>query len=197
MDKEKAILTAARQVFLTKGLDGARMQEIADLAGTNKALIHYYYRSKDNLYRIVLKELMSEFFHSVLQVLDNEYPLDQKVEAFFDHYTSFLQQNPMIARFILTEVGRNPSEVMEFFSVPKEFGAFNKLNIMLEASIRDGEIRQISAIDFLLNLLSLTIFPALAQPILVPVLNLDEQAYEQLLERRKKTIPKLFMKSLQ
>jgi AcrR family transcriptional regulator len=44
---EKRILDAAKEVFITRGFDGARMQEIADIADINKALLHYYFRSKD------------------------------------------------------------------------------------------------------------------------------------------------------
>src|SRR5262245_51487236 len=50
---EERIITAARKVFLSKGLAGARMQDIADEAGINKALLHYYFRSKEKLFDMI------------------------------------------------------------------------------------------------------------------------------------------------
>ncbi len=56
---EQNILNAAISVFQKKGMAGARMQEIADEAGINKAMLHYYYRSKQLLFDAVFYDLMS------------------------------------------------------------------------------------------------------------------------------------------
>lgn len=69
---ERKILEAAKRVFGRKGLDGARMQEIADEAGLNKALLHYYFRSKDNLFRAVFREVFQSFFPAVFEMMGEE-----------------------------------------------------------------------------------------------------------------------------
>jgi AcrR family transcriptional regulator len=75
---EQKILEAARQVFLKKGWNGARMQEIADEAGINKALLHYYYRSKDKLFEAVFNEIFTQFITKVSLVLLSDAPVKEK-----------------------------------------------------------------------------------------------------------------------
>ena len=52
---EERILAAAKKVFTTKGMAGARMQDIADEAVINKALVHYYFRDKDKMFEVVFR----------------------------------------------------------------------------------------------------------------------------------------------
>ena len=79
---EDKIVSAAKKVFITKGMDGARMQEIADEAGINKALLHYYFRTKNKLF----DKVFSIIFRDVLDVLEqavyNELSFEQFVEQF-------------------------------------------------------------------------------------------------------------------
>jgi TetR/AcrR family transcriptional regulator len=60
-ETERKILQAAREVFQRKGLYGARMQEIADAAGINKALLHYYFRNKDKLFDAIFSDVFQNF----------------------------------------------------------------------------------------------------------------------------------------
>ena len=85
---EEKILTAAKQVFLTRGMDGARMQDIADEAGINKALLHYYFRSKDQLFEKIFLEVAHAFLPRVLGILESESTLFEKIERFCNEYIS-------------------------------------------------------------------------------------------------------------
>ena len=90
---EEKIYEAAKKVFLTKGLDGARMQEIADIAGINKALLHYYFRTKEKLYSEVVKNSASTFFPQIMTILLSELPFEVKIWTIVDKYINFLQHN--------------------------------------------------------------------------------------------------------
>ena len=81
---EQIILKAARKVFTHKGFDGARMQEIADEAGINKALLHYYFRSKDKLFEAIFKEVITTFFPRIISVLTSDLSLFEKITLFTD-----------------------------------------------------------------------------------------------------------------
>src|SRR5690349_8657956 len=83
---EKKILEAARKVFLAQGMAGARMQDIADKAGINKAMLHYYFRSKDKLFEMIFKEAMAGFVPWANAVFDADIPLFQKIEQFTSEY---------------------------------------------------------------------------------------------------------------
>ena len=66
-DKERLIIEAAMIEFGALGVHGARMQAIADRAGVNKALLHYYFRSKEQLYLEVLRRIITPFLDRVGQ----------------------------------------------------------------------------------------------------------------------------------
>ena len=83
---EERILESARQIFQAKGLQGARMQEIADKAGINKAMLHYYYRSKELLFEAVFEEAANRIFPKIVELLNTDYPLFEKIEYFVDYF---------------------------------------------------------------------------------------------------------------
>src|SRR5690606_32367118 len=113
-ETEERILDSARDVFHERGYDGARMQEIADRAGINKALLHYYFRSKDQLFETIFKATVSKFLPAVLQNLAGDETVSVKIHRFVSSYIDTLKANPFIAAFILHELNRNPDRVRGF-----------------------------------------------------------------------------------
>ena len=85
-DTKARILDAADEIFVRRGIDGARMQEIADQAGVNKALLHYHFRSKADLARAVWLRIASSFVPGIFQMLGSDISLDEKIERFVDAY---------------------------------------------------------------------------------------------------------------
>jgi len=193
--KEK-ILEAAEKVFLTKGMDGARMQEIADEAGINKSLLHYYFKDKETLFAAIFREAVKRIVPSMASVMGSDRPLMEKIPDFFRIHTGFLQQNPMIPQFIMIEAKRNPQLIINGFSRLKEVGVFQKFEQMVNDSIAKGEISPIEPIDLLINMISLSIFPFIARPILMGFLNMTDEQYDQMLETRKTTNSSFIVNSL-
>ena len=101
---EKKILEAAKEVFIEKGNDGARMQEIADKAGINKSLLHYYYRTKEKLFESVFKFAFSQFAPKVLNAFDGDEDFFKQLEKFISIYIDIISKNAFIPMFILNEV---------------------------------------------------------------------------------------------
>ncbi len=106
---EEKIFEAATDVFLAKGMDGARMQDIANHAGINKALLHYYYRSKDRLFNAVFEKIAGKMFSKFAPIFDENLTLEDKIRFFFREHITFLQENPRLPGFILNELNRNPT----------------------------------------------------------------------------------------
>src|SRR3982751_3647938 len=96
LSTEEKILSAAKKAFLTKGMDGARMQDIADKAGINKALLHYYFRSKDRLFEMIFLEEARKFMPRIATIMLSELTLFEKIEKFVDQYIDTLSQNPLL-----------------------------------------------------------------------------------------------------
>ena len=114
-DTEQKILNAATDVFLEKGHDGARMQEIADKAGINKALLHYYFRSKQKLFRTVFKKEAQSMLASIFGLLSPSDNFQVFLEKFIFGYLNNVSSRKNILRFILWELDKSPKEVASWF----------------------------------------------------------------------------------
>jgi TetR/AcrR family transcriptional regulator len=184
---EKRILDAARHIFHIKGLAGARMQEIADEAKINKAMLNYYYRSKDRLFEAVFLEAAQNFFPKVFQMVSSDLPLFEKIEYFIDGYLTFLQKNMCIPGFIINELAQNPQRLKSFFidNDIRPPAAFLK---QISDAVEAKEIIPIEPMTLVLNILSMCIFPIVAKPVIETVFNLSEEQYSQMIEARKKQI---------
>ena len=110
---EEKIFEAATIVFEEEGLSGARMQSIADRAGINKALLHYYFRTKDHLFEAVFTKLAKKMFMKFNPIFENHLSLEEKIRFFFKEHISFMQQNPKLPGFILNEINHNPQRIQK------------------------------------------------------------------------------------
>lgn len=181
---ESNIMEAAKRIFVLKGFEGARMQEIADEAGINKALLHYYFRSKDKLFEAVFIDAFVKFVPTILITLNSNSPLFRKIEVFVDHYIDVLSKNPFIPGFILHELGHNTERLSKII---RTVGLNPDLFVeQVNAEIEAGSINPIDPRDLLVNMLAMCIFPFVGKPILKVVLfKNNEEEYHEFLNRRK------------
>ena len=197
---EALILDAARRVFIEKGMDGARMQEIADLAGINKALLHYYFRTKEKLFNTIFNQSFGEFFSRMSILMASEKNILIKISSFIDTYMDLMLQNPFLPRFIITEINRNPQVVVEKFNA---IGAeIIRKNIrLLEKQIKDeaqkGSIKYIDPKQLISSIIALCLFPFLAEPLLrMLFFEGDKAKYEKYLKERKKVVEQIILDAL-
>lgn len=201
-ETEKKILGAARTVFLRRGTAGARMQEIAEEAGVNQALLHYYFRTKERLAATVFREAASRLVPAVLGVFKSGAPLEQKIEQFVHIYIDTVRASPFIPGYVVSEMHHHPERLaamLESEGVDPAAIAVNlrqKLAAELEAAAGRGEIRQIAPEQFLLNMIGLTVIPFIARPALGIVFRMDEPAFHRLLDERRAILPRMILNSL-
>jgi AcrR family transcriptional regulator len=193
---EEKIMDAAIKVFTQKGLAGARMQEIADEAGVNKAMVHYYYRSKQNLFENIFKKKVKELFRAISIILAADKSFEDKVRSFIETEIEVISQFPTLPLFVLNEAGKNPAILEEVFEEggPKQMIGLFKM--MVEHEVNQGNIRTISFEELLINIMSLCIYPFVARPILQFVLDKDDLDYKDMIESRKQTIADLIINDL-
>lgn len=181
---EQRILTAARQVFTNKGLDGARMQEIADEAGINKALLHYYFRNKEKLFEAIFTEAVSTLLPNIIQALESKESFFDKIRIFTSQYVDLLVENPLIPSFVLNELTHHPQRIAKLI---KDSG-FNPMAFAIEIQqeIDSGRIKPVKPIHLIVNMLAMCIFPFAARPIIQNILlNNDEQLFQEFIQQRK------------
>ncbi len=192
---EQRILDAAKQVFVSKGMAGARMQDIADGAGINKAMLHYYFRSKEQLFEIIFRDSIGRFVPKVKALITSELSLYEKIEQFCDGYISMALENPYIPMFVLNELHKQPDAfVRKMFN--NELPDLSKLVQQIDEEIKKGNIKPISPVQLIMNMMSLCVFPFLAKPIFSILMGLDELQFRNSIEQRKKAVPQFIMDSI-
>ncbi len=187
MTTEEQILEAARKVFISKGLDGSRMQEIADEAGINKALLHYYFRSKEKLFERIFAEAMQRILPQVYESIGKSENIAVFIREFINNYITLLRYFPFLPLFVLHEINRDPSRIA---SIVKGKGLpVVQLQKLIDRDVEAGRMIPIPAEHLMINIMSMIVFPVVARPFIkVIVFNNDADRYEPFFEERKDMI---------
>lgn len=192
---EQKILTAARQVFIEKGLAGARMQDIADKAGINKALLHYYFRNKNKLFETVFHEAASKFLPRISVLFQPGIPLFEKIRLFVETYIDLLIENPFIPLFILNEVQKNPQEhIIRLWG--GELPPVKEFHTQIEAEVKAGHIKPIHPFDLMLNMIAMCVFPFVGATMIKSVFSVSNEQFIEVMRQRKHSIPKFIIDSI-
>jgi len=160
---EEKILEAAKEVFMKYGLYGARMQDIADTAGINKALLHYYFRNKEKLFDKIFEGALSRFFEQLDVFLNSTLPVKERLFIYTGNIIDFYAEYPQMSMFIIKEIGNHPELFREKVMAAKK-NKTGRLIPVLEEAMKNGEIKQFDTGMFMINLQSLCTFPYLASP---------------------------------
>ncbi len=192
---EDKILEAAKNVFVTKGMEGARMQEIADEAGINKALLHYYFRSKERLFEAIFTEIIKFAFPQISRIIMSDVGIVTKIEQFVDAYIDVLIKHPFIPGFIIKELNRDPSGL---FKLVVKYGldpqpVFNSI----QKAMDEGEIIQMKPRHLAANVVSMCIFPFAVRPILnFVVFKEDKKALDEFYSERADVIKQFVINAI-
>lgn len=185
------ILKAAMEEFLEKGFDGARMQAIADRAGINKALLHYHHKTKENLYMKVFKSIFQEFFASILTKISPDLSVMDYLKAFIENYIDNVASRKHMLKFIIWElendgknIGNMVREISPVTNPASNFPIFHKL----EEAKAQGIIRNVDVPHLILNIISMCLYPFIAQKIVANIWSNDNINNPTFLEERKKEI---------
>jgi AcrR family transcriptional regulator len=192
---EEKILLAARKIFVDKGLEGARMQDIADEAGINKAMLHYYFRSKEKLFETIFEQVASEFLPKIFDILQSDKPLFEKIEWFCSAYIEQEIKTPYVPIFIINEINRDPEGFLKKV-LRNQHPPFKKIIAQIKEEAKKGIIKPIEPIQLLLNTISLCIFPYLARPMIQTVTGMDMKQFNRMMKERSKTVSKMLIDSI-
>lgn len=192
---EKLILEAAKRVFHERGLAGARMQQIADEAGINKALLHYYFRNKEQLFKAVFTDAFARLIPQINEIFDSDEPLFDKIRSFADRYTAILMENHYLPGFIIQELNSNPNFAAEYLT-PERKPNPQKLFSQIRQEVEAGRIRPVEPQQFVISLLGLCLFPFIAAEMIRHVTGMSKEQYMLFLAERKKHIPEFVINAI-
>lgn len=184
LSTEDKILLAASKIFTEKGFSGARTRDIAEEAGINLALLNYYFRTKEKLFEQVMKVKIVLLFGQIIPIVTNEKTiLDEKIDLASIKYFEILSKNPNLPIFVLSEIQKKTSDIKSIIPLDKVLK-----NSILIQQIQERK-PEINPFHFLLNFLSMTVFPFLGKPILQSFDLMNDLEFQKFVEERKTLVP--------
>ena len=195
---EEQILLVAKELFMQFGYEGVSTTQVAKAVGCNQALVHYYYRTKQNLFKIICQQEIQKMLKILVDIPQEDISFEDFIEKIIEAQIGFLKNNPDAPFFIIGELRHN-SEVLkmmrELFS---EFGKeiVGKIRLFVQMKQSKGELKDISIEDLLIDIVSLDVMSFVGQVLFTQILEMDSQTQEAFLERRKIHIKKLILSNI-
>jgi AcrR family transcriptional regulator len=198
-NSEQAILDAAEKVFMDKGYSGAKMAEIAKIAGVNHAMLHYYFRTKENLFNRVFEKKAEFFLSAFKETFQLDLPFFEKIAECVEKHFDKIGENPKIPMFILREIVVNKEKkdfILKRIISTASF-VFEELEKLICEEIAKRTIAPIAPIDLLINIASLNVLTFIVAQIYFDSDKGMNDELHRFLEKRKKNNVKVILKSLQ
>jgi len=193
---EDKIFEAATDVFVEKGMDGARMQDIATHAGINKALLHYYFRTKDQLFNAVFEMIARKIFKKFAPVFDENLTLEEKIRFYFKEHIAFLQANPRLPGFLLNEVNRNPERIKKLLKTVDFDSIWLKLYDQHKEEFNRYNITKAKMPQLMISIAALSVFPFAARGIIEGILERTGLDFNEYMEERKEFAADFVIKAI-
>ncbi|MDD4490300.1 MAG: TetR/AcrR family transcriptional regulator, partial [Paludibacter sp.] len=185
---EQAILEAAEKLFLEKGFEATSTTQIAKEVGCNQALIHYYFRTKENLFNTIFELKFRLFFQQLFNVEGvKSMGFEDKIRHLITSHFALLEHNPQIPLLIIRELSRRPEQVAllreKLRKLPEKL--FAALNDELQTEIKAGRVRPVSLIDIMIPAISMNVALFVMMPVVEQVLQMDEKQKKNLINHRR------------
>ena len=196
--KEQQILEAAEKEFLEKGYNGARTTSIAKAADVTHAMLHYYFRTKEQLFEHIIDKKMSEIVPLMTHLFGNSgLPLVERIEEAVSVHFDFVVSNPDLPRFLINEVLPNKERCDLFRSKIENVLYFvDNLQREVNEAAASGEVEQFNVLLLFQSVLSLNIFPSVMENMIENLLGDNGQSMKEVLAQRKAENIELIMRRI-
>lgn len=195
---EQAILQAAEALFLKQGFAQTTTKQIAQRAGCNQALLHYYYRTKDNLFVQIFEEKAKFIATHFLDINSTAQTLEERISQMVEVHFELFRKNPRLVPFLLKEVLSDPVRVAPILDKIKQYMVkiFAKIDEALHEEIEKGAARPVSTLNVILTLVSLDMAPFIIAPVLQRVLDLTDEQLDEQLDKRKPEVVEILLRQI-
>jgi TetR/AcrR family transcriptional regulator len=190
---EEHIKQVAKRLFFKEGRFDVRLHEIAKTAEVNKALLHYYFRDRENLLQVVYKEAMEGSFLKMFELLSGNEKFEKKVTNAVEHITSYLAEFPFIETFIVGQVNAAGEKTEGVLPVKAAREFTKKFGPEAKSYMLRNKIRGVTPEEFIVNMMALCAYPSSMKPVIQGILNYSEKEFSRFLEQRKKNLVKMVL----
>lgn len=188
-NREQAILAAAEELFLDRGFALTSTVEIAKKAGCNQALVHYYFRTKENLFQAIFARKIKMFMTALTSMDQLDLPFEKALEFIIEAHFDVLASNPRLPFLILNELTTNPKRIealKELIAKEIDLRPIMHMQALLDQEIRKGTVRQTTMMDIAMTMAGLNVMTFLARPIIGGVLDIGDDDYQEMIAHRRK-----------
>lgn len=197
MTTEQTIIHAANKIFLENGYAGTRMQDIADEAKINKAMLHYYFKNKESLFRMIFLENFGLLIPLINEVIEAKTSIKEKLLSIAELYIELMQSNPKLPLFVINELSNHSdSFIAAIKDSQNELPNFKQLIQEVKDAVEKKEIAPIDPELLIVGVLALSIFPVIAKQMLQILFSENDKKMEGILQRRKAFINDFIQKSI-
>ena len=186
---QELIKETAKNLFFVQGKFNATTQEIADEAGVNRTLINYYFRSRDNLIQIVFDEAERVDIEKSEIIMNSDLPFKQKISQFIESSLSASLKYPYLETYIVSQFNKGTCHQKDI-----EEEDLKKLYNDIELEMDKGNIEKMSPVQFIINMISLLVFPSAVRPLLMENLMINEDEFNKIISERREIIINMLFK---
>ncbi|MDR1810076.1 MAG: TetR/AcrR family transcriptional regulator [Prevotella sp.] len=195
-DVQRKIVEAARHLFVKKGIKGTTVRDIAKVADVNVAMVNYYFRSKENLFATIFDEAFGILSERIFYLIDADLPFFELIRRWVYSYYDLLWEYPDLPIFVLNELAKNPHILDDKFKLKDPYQLYVKLAFRIREEEKKGLIHPVPVSDFLLNIISLSIFPFAAKPVVTQFLHLSDTQYMDLASKHKEYVADFIIRAI-
>lgn len=188
LEVKERILAVAGEMFIQHGYNATSVRDIAKAAGTNVAMVNYYFGTKYNLFEIIFSDALQVLFGRVMKIVSSDKPIFELIASWIDSYYETLMEYPQIPMFLMNAISQNPERLVMKINEYQPYNIFLKVTTRLEQEAKLGVIRETPSLDFLLNILSLCVFPFMFGSMATKVAGRTGEEYNDVLENHKKYV---------
>lgn len=187
---QELIKETAKNLFFVKGKFDATTQEIADEAGVNRTLINYYFRSRDKLIQIIFDEAQRVEQEKSKIIQNSALPFKEKISKFIESSLSTSLQYPYLETYIVSQINKGTCHHIEI-----EEDILNDMYKDIEKEMELGNIEKMAPVQFILNMVSLLVFPSAIRPLFMENLLINDEEYDKIISERKEIIINMLFKN--
>ena len=186
---EERILACAEKLFLERGFDGTNMSDIALSMGINRPTLHYYFRTKDKMFRAVLARIVLSFVPRVYDIVVNsEKPVAERISQVFDAYMAIFLAKPCLPLFMAREVQRDFDFLLRMLQQEQIDRYVRKIIRALEAEMDAGKLKKVPLRTLFYTFYGLMVFPFLSRRLTESLLLAEGETFEEMLEKWKRQV---------
>jgi AcrR family transcriptional regulator len=197
---ETRIREVAQELFFKQGYAATSTTQIAREVGCTQALVHYYYRTKENLFRQIFLEQVEAALNVVGRSLASEMSFDDFIRSAISMYFDALIQNPRLPYFVLEELANNPERRKylreHFVKKPSYVLLYMQLEGRVKAEQQAGRLAKVEPFDIMMSVASLTVFTFISLPMYQDLLSRTDDQVREFVEHRKAEITRLVLQGL-